>query len=159
MDYNNLKLYRRRYIPNEKVRLKDDVIIYADERIITTKWKTLKPRSDFDHGCSCFYIHDGFKISRFYDKNNKLLFHYCDIIEYQYDREENAYIFNDLLADVIIYEDGFVKVVDIGEIGEAVAQNIITLQQMHYALKTLDSLLNIIYDGKFDRLTEPLQGL
>ena len=34
MDKNNLLLYRRRYIPDELILLKDEIILYADENII-----------------------------------------------------------------------------------------------------------------------------
>ncbi|MDR2903576.1 MAG: DUF402 domain-containing protein [Clostridiales bacterium] len=159
MDNEQPKLYRRRYIPNECVCLKDDHIIYFDKNIILTQWTTLKPRSDFDHGCSCFYIHEGFKISKFYDKSGHFLYHYCDVVESIYNEKENSYVFNDLLADVIIYENGFVEVLDIGEIAIATAEHMITQEQMMNALKTLDKLLNLIYSGKLAELTEPMNML
>jgi len=33
----DFKIYRRRFIPDETIFLKDDVIIYADEQRIITK--------------------------------------------------------------------------------------------------------------------------
>jgi hypothetical protein len=153
------KLYRKRYIPNECVCLKDDEIIYFDEKIILTKWKTLKPRPDFDHGCSCFYLNEGIKISRFFDKIGQFLYYYCDIIETHYNAQENSYVFNDLLADVIIYETGFVEVLDIGEIALAVEEKIITQAQAMQALKTLDKLLNIIYNNQLIEWTKTLREL
>jgi hypothetical protein len=159
MDEKAPKLYRRRYMPDECVFLKDDEILYIDEKIILTQWKTLKPRPDFDHGCSCYYLDEGFKISRFFDKNDQFLYYYCDVIETHYRAEDNSYIFNDLLADVVIYDNGFVEVLDIGEIADAVENNIITPAQMIRALKILDKLLNIIYTGKLTTLAEPLHAL
>ena len=152
MDKEKPKLYRRRYIPDECILLKDDVILHQDDKLIITKWKTLKPRKDFDHGCSCFYLDKGIKISRFFDEEGELLFHYCDVIETHYDPEENAYIFNDLLADVIVYDNGFVKVLDVGEIAEAVDEGIITVAQAMNALRILDELLTLIYKGEFMQL-------
>lgn len=46
----NLKLFRRRFIPEEIVELKDDKILSMDKNnnIIITKWNVLKPRNDID---------------------------------------------------------------------------------------------------------------
>ena len=44
---DEIKLYRRRFIPEETVFLKDDIIEKADGDIIITRWKTLKPRKEF----------------------------------------------------------------------------------------------------------------
>ena len=48
------------------------------------------------------------KISKFLNKKKELVYYYCDIIETAYLKAENAYIFTDLLADVIIHPDGAV---------------------------------------------------
>ena len=49
-------LYRRRYMPDEIVELKDDEILHIDDEIIVTKWNVLKPRKDIDHGISIYYM-------------------------------------------------------------------------------------------------------
>ncbi|MDE6212138.1 MAG: DUF402 domain-containing protein, partial [Lachnospiraceae bacterium] len=67
-------LYRRRLIPEECVLLKDDKLLHRDSRIIVTSWNTLKPRKDIHHGCSCYYLEDGFKVSRFYKEDGSLLY-------------------------------------------------------------------------------------
>ena len=109
----NPTLYRRRIIPSECIHLKDDVILSCDEEHIVTSWLTLHPKKDLHHGCSCYYLQEGFKVSRFYNEKNSLLYWYCDIVDYEYREKEDTYIVTDLLADVIVYPDGFVKVVDI----------------------------------------------
>ncbi len=149
MDKNNLLLYRRRYIPDELILLKDDIILYADENIIKTKWNVLKPRKDFSHGISWYYIKEGWKISSFLKEDGSLLYYYCDIIDVEYNKEENKCVVNDLLADVKIYPDGKVEVVDIDEIADSLDKGIITAGSAKKALRQLDSLLRIIYSGKF----------
>ena len=54
-----IKLYRRRYIPNEIIYLKDDKILYADNEKIVTRWKALRLRPDFYGGISVCYIKEG----------------------------------------------------------------------------------------------------
>ena len=59
---DTIHLYRRRYMPDETVELKDDLILYRDDNILVTKWNILKPRKDIDHGISVYYMKDGFKM-------------------------------------------------------------------------------------------------
>lgn len=150
-------LYRKRLIPEECVLLKDDRVLYRDEEIIVTVWNTLKPRKDLHHGRSCYYLQKGIKVSRFYDENGSLLYWYCDIVDYDYNKETDTYIITDLLADVIIYPDGFVKVVDIDELATAREAGLLTDALLKKALLTLNHLLQVIYDGGFEKLQEPLE--
>lgn len=152
-------LYRKRIIPMECIPLKGDEILYMDEHQIVTKWSTLRKKEDFSHGVSCYYLDKGFKVSKFLKESGELLYYYCDIISYEYNPEENSYIFTDLLADVIIYPDGSVKVVDIGEIADALEENILTNAQAIEAFRRLDALLEIIYSGRFDELSKPIDGI
>ena len=141
------KLYRKRYMPREVVHLKDDIITYQGENVMVTKWDVLHPKAKFSHGVSCYYMDKGWKVSKFLNKIDELVYYYCDIIDTTYNQEENFYVFTDLLADVIIYEDGFVKVVDLGEIAEALEEKIITDREAKLALSRLDALLEVIYNG------------
>ena len=150
-------LYRKRLIPEECVLLKDDRLLYRDEEIIVTAWNTLKPRKDLHHGLSCYYLQEGIKVSRFYDENGPLLYWDCDIVDYDHDAGTDTYIITDLLADVIIYPDGFVKVVDIDELATAKDAGLLTDAMLKQALLTLSRLLQIIYDGGFEKLQEPLE--
>ncbi|MBD5492449.1 MAG: DUF402 domain-containing protein [Lachnospiraceae bacterium] len=150
-------LYRRRLIPEECVLLKDDRLLHRDNRIIVTSWNTLKPRKDIHHGCSCYYLEEGFKVSRFYKEDGSLLYWYCDIVDYDYDEKTDTYVITDLLADVIIYPDGFVKVVDIDELATARDAGLLSDEMLKKSLLTLNHLLQIIYDGGFDDLQRPLE--
>lgn len=150
-------LYRRRLIPEECVLLKDDRLLYRDDTRIVTAWNTLKPRKDIHHGCSCYYLDENIKVSRFYKEDNTLLYWYCDIVEYEYDEKTDSYIFTDLLADVIIYPDGFVKVVDIDELVTAKEAGLLSDEGLKTALLSLNKLLQTIYDGGFAELQKPLE--
>ncbi len=150
----NTTLYRKRFIPMETILLKDDNIVFQNEDVIVTKWNALKPREDFSKGISCYFLKEGYKISRFINKNDNIVYHYCDIIETEYIVQNNTYIFIDLLADVLIYENGFIKVVDIAEIAEALEKNILSLDLAQKALYRLDALLTIIYNGTWKQKTE-----
>lgn len=148
----NITLYRKRFIPNETILLKDDRIISCDSEKIITSWNVLKPRNDFTHGASCYFLNDGFKVSKFIDKNDNLLYWYCDIIDFEYFKTDNKYVFSDLLIDVIVYPDGFVKVLDMDEIADALDMNLISIDIVKKSLKRTNKLLKIIYDGNFDNL-------
>lgn len=146
-------LYRKRLIPEECVLLKDDIILQCNEDFILTKWSALKPKKDLHHGYSCYFLKEGYKVSKFYREDNTLLYWYCDIVDYEYKEKENSLIVTDLLADVLVYPDGFVKVVDIDEMVICLNDNRITLEQLKHSLTQLDRLLQIIYADKFDTLT------
>lgn len=150
MDKNKVRLYRRRFIPDEKILLKDDIIVSLDEERLVTKWNVLTKRHDFSHGTSCYFFKEGWKISRFLDDNDSLVYWYCDIIEPQYDKEDNSYTLNDLLIDVIIYPDGRVEVVDVDEAALALEKDIIPRELVIKALYRLDKLLKVIYGGGFE---------
>lgn len=153
----HLKIYRRRMIPDECILLKDDIILEQTKDLIVTKWNTLKPRRDFHHGYSCYFLNYGYKVSKLYREDNTFLFWYCDIVDYQYKEEENALIVTDLLADVVIYPDGFVKVLDINELAIALEKKLCDPERIMQALKKLDNLLNLIYDDKFDTLSSKIE--
>ncbi len=145
-------LYRRRIIPEECILLKDDVILSCDEERIITSWNALHPKKDLHHGMSCYFLKEGFKISKFCYEDGSLLYWYCDIVDYNYNSVDNSLIVTDLLADVIIYPDGFVKVVDLEELVTALESRSISLDTLKSSLLRLDRLLGLIYSNQFDTL-------
>ncbi len=151
-----LQIYRKRLIPAECILLKDDIIVEQDEDFIITKWKTLNPKTTFSHGCSCYFLKDGIKVSKFYRHDNSLLYWYCDVVTYEYNEAENSLLVTDLLADVIVHPDGTVQVVDLDELAEAFEKELITADQMSACLRQLNNLLTLIYRDKFDRIQEHL---
>ena len=150
------KLYRRRFIPNEMIQLKDDIILVMEEDLIVTKWVTLHPRKDIARGISAFYLDKGYKVSKIYDKKGNLVYWYCDIIQTKKDPEKNTIVIEDLLIDVILYNDGTVRIMDLDELADALEQQLISQQEATYALRTLHQLLQIISDKKFTSLQEPV---
>lgn len=152
-------LYRKRIIPDEIVLLDKDEILYANNDYIVTKWDTIRPKKILHHGCSCYYLNEGFKVSKFYREDGSLIYWYCDIISYSHDEKDNSYVFTDLLADVLVYPDGEVRVVDVGEIADALTDKTLTIEQMIPALRSLDKLLNIIYSGHFGTIQDQINSI
>lgn len=149
-------LYRRRFIPNELIPLKDDIILSLKDDLIITKWRTLHPRKDIARGVSAYYLDKGIKVSKIYDKNNQLVYWYCDIIQLNDDNDKNTVIIEDLLIDVLLYNDGSMRIVDLDELAVALDQQLITQKEATSALRKLDRLLHLIYDGRFCELQEPI---
>lgn len=152
-------LYRRRIIPDECIRLKDDVIIECNEDIILTKWDALKPKKDLHHGYSCYFLKQGFKVSKFYHEDGSLLYWYCDIVEYTYDQETDSLVSLDLLADVIVYPDGFVKVMDLDELVTSLESGALQGDLLKKCLLRLNRLLQIIYNGNFHVLQQYIEDV
>lgn len=154
MESESVRLFRRRFLPDEITELKDDRILSISERVIITKWDVLKPRPDISTGISAYFIDLGVKVSKVYDANHQLVYWYCDIIQTEYNKEDNAYTFNDLLIDVLILPDGRVHVVDIDEFADIMEDNILNKAVGLQALRQTQSLLDRIYSGKFTELSD-----
>ncbi|MCM1026862.1 MAG: DUF402 domain-containing protein [Roseburia sp.] len=156
---NISSLYRRRLIPAECILLKDDVIVEQNDEYLVTKWTTLRPKPDFSHGCSCYFFREGLKVSKIYRADSSLLYWYCDVAAFSHNAAEQSLTVTDLLADVILYPDGRVQVVDLDELAEALERGLLTKEQMSSCLRSLNYLLSLIYRDKFDRLQAPLNRL
>jgi predicted RNA-binding protein associated with RNAse of E/G family len=154
---DELKLYRKRIIPEECILLEDDEILYMDSEVIITKWNTLHPKKTLHHGYSCYFLERGFKVSKFYDHDSQLISWYCDIITHTYDPQTNTYIFTDLLVDVIVYPDGSVRVVDLDELADAQRDGLLSEDEMQKALRRTDKLLSLIYKGAFGKLQKYIE--
>lgn len=145
-----MKIYRKRYIPNEIIDISNDEIIYYDDERLITRWKPIHSRDDIGSGESCVFFKQGWKISKFFRKDGTFKFWYCDIIAYEYDKNEDTYILKDLLLDVIIHDDGKFEVLDEDELESALSDGIITEEIAKEARKKLQNLLKIIEDGKIE---------
>ncbi len=146
-------IYRKRYIPLEIKSLNDDEILLVTDEIIVTKWNTFKPKKEFSKGISYTFMNEGYKISKFMDDEGNTVYYYCDIISSEYQKEKNTWIFTDLLVDVKIYPSGFVEVVDVGEVAEALDKGLIGEETVKDLLVKMDRLLEIVYSGKWRELT------
>lgn len=153
---NQLSLYRKRFIPNDFVHLKDDIILYTDDNLIITKWRPLRPKKNMAGGVSAYYVNHGVKVSKIYNKNEQLLYWYCDIIQTKPGPNPESLIFEDLLIDVVLYEDGSIRILDLDELADALELHLISNKEAEQALRTLDCLLKLIYHDGFDELKTPI---
>ena len=151
-------LIRKRLIPLETLRLERDVVVHRSDRLLVTRWTTIKPKKELHHGSSCFLLKEGWKVSRFIDHQGNLICWYCDIVTHSYDEATDTYVFTDLLADVLVYTDGFIKVVDLDELSEANETGLLSLENLHKALRTTNALLTEIYAGRFEVFTAPINA-
>ena len=101
----------------------------------------------------------GYKISKFYNHEGSLISWYCDIIDYSYDPDSDTYVVTDLLADVILYPDGFVKVVDLDELAEAFEKRLLSDELLKKALRQTNQLLTLIYSGRFSSLQSVINDI
>lgn len=153
------RLFRRRFIPDENIELKDDMILALEPNLIITSWNVLKPRRDISRGVSAYFIDKGIKVSKVFDNAGQMVYWYCDIIETHYDEKENIYTFNDLLIDVIVYPDGQVEVLDMAEFADAMEQGILSVGTIAHAMRATDDLLHTIYAGEFEKYTHYIDDM
>ena len=150
------RLYRERIIPKEIIPLDNDIILFEDSSCIITSWNTLRFKPEFAKGLSYYDLNNNIKVSKFLSSDNRLVYWYCDILRISSDN--GSFTFTDLLADVIIYPDSTYKVVDLDELSDAVIKNLISLSDSANALRTLNNLLNMIYDGSFKKYQDILNS-
>ena len=157
----NIHLYRRRFIPDEILSLHKDEILYVDEDIILTRWDTLKPRADFSHGISAYFLKKNCKVTKVLNTDNELVYWYCDIMqmieEPQTNAEERVLIMEDLLIDILVYPDGSIRVLDLDEAADAAKQGLITSDMLYHSMRTANNLLNDIYAGKFQEYQQEIE--
>ena len=152
MNRDNLRIYRRRFIPNEMICLDSDEILHLDDEKLITRWSAIHARSDFAGGVSAYFFKEGWKVSKIYDHNGNVLHWYCDIVEYLFDENANSITCQDLLFDVVVSDNGRYKVLDCDEAAEAYESGLITGAQLCSALRSLHELMEVIYHDRFDRL-------
>lgn len=149
-----VRLFRKRFLPDETTELKDDKILSVSPNMLLTSWEVLKPRSDIANGISAYFIDLGIKVSKVFDADGQLVYWYCDIVEPQIDEEEGTYVFYDLLIDVLVYPDHQVRVVDLDEFADMVEESVLSQPLSIKALRRTDHLLQLIYSGRFNHLTD-----
>ncbi len=141
------KIYRIRYIPNETVDISSDTLLFRDDHLLITEWKPIHPRHDIAQGTSCVFFDAGYKVSQFMDPSGNLLYWYIDLIDIEYEKEMDTYRLKDLLADVKIYPDGRLEIVDLDELADALEQQLIFPEQGIKCLRILHRLLAEIQSG------------
>ncbi|MCR5521882.1 MAG: DUF402 domain-containing protein, partial [Lachnospiraceae bacterium] len=105
---------------------------------------------------SVYCLKEGWKISNIMDEEGNTLEWYCDICEFIIDDENNTFTSNDLLLDVIIYPNGRELILDADEAADALEKGLITNEQMIKALRSFNSLLEVIRHGEFENLIKRL---
>ena len=149
-----MKIYRKRFIPDEIVDISNDEVIKKTDDLIITKWIPIKPREDIGSGVSYTFFKEGYKISKFYNKNGEFLFWYCDIIDYEYNKEQDIYTFIDLLVDIKIYPDKKMELLDFGELQEAYDNKLISGKILLKAINNLNKLVTIIEEDGIESIID-----
>ena len=144
-----MKMYRKRFIPDEIVDISSDEVLERNGNIVVTRWKPIKPRNDIGGGISYTFLRRGYKISKIFNTKGDFIYWYCDVLEYTYDKEKDEYIFIDLLADVKVYPDGKVEVLDFAELTEAYRNKLISGKQLLDAMKSVNMLIEMIQNESF----------
>lgn len=144
-----IKMFRKRYIPNEIIDISGDEVLYMDDEVLVTKWLPIKPRNDIGRGMSFTFLKEGYKVSKFFDVNGNFSYWYCDIIDYRYDEVKDEHIFVDLLVDLKVNLKGEYEILDLEELNEAFLNKIITKDEFELAMERLNKLLDLVKAGDF----------
>lgn len=148
---------RRRFIPNEVITLKNDIIHYVSPELITTSWDTLKPRADFSKGISAYYPERGCKVTAILNSDTSIKYWYCDIMDTQIIGNHIETV--DMILDVIVREGGSYRILDCDELADCLSSGIITPEFASKSLWRLNRLLDTIYCNNFNELQAPVLDL
>ncbi|MFZ5989451.1 MAG: DUF402 domain-containing protein [Bacillota bacterium] len=142
-------VYRKRYIPCEVIDITGDELLFRSDDFLVTRWKPIRERQDISGGVSYTFLKEGYKISKFLGPSGEFKYWYCDIINVEYDKEQDKYTLVDLILDVRIMPDESVEVLDADELSEALEKGIVTKEEACRSLVILDKILKMAYEGKF----------
>ena len=142
-------LYRKRFIPNETILLKDDKILEITEDFVMTKWNCLNPRLDISYGYSAYFLKEGFTLSKVFDHEDNLVYWYCDIITSEYDASANALIVTDLLIDILVYANDSLRILDLNELADCLEQHSIDIRLACLSLRQATHLLSLLDQKTF----------
>lgn len=146
-----LKIKIRKFVPEKKIiNVSKDKIRQWDDNLLITEWLPRRAREDMSGGISFAFFDKGYKISWVYKGNYEFAFWYCDIIgQGKFSKSKKTFSYPDLMADVKISPDGKVTILDLHELADALEKSLITKKQSCDALRSLNSLLEIIDKGEF----------
>ncbi|WP_026506920.1 DUF402 domain-containing protein [Butyrivibrio sp. MC2013] len=150
-------LYRKRLIPSECIALKDDRILCCNDDHIITSWKAFSSKSYLSKGYSCYYLHEGIKLSKFLKEDGSFSRWYFDIVSYEWSASKDSLTVVDLLADVIIFPDNSMRVMDLDELAKAIEDDLISKKQTIHCLVCLDSLLRMLRKKGINVLARPIE--
>ena len=171
--YENIRLFRRRYIPEELKLLSDDEIVSVTDDRIVTRWKSIHPRYDFSFGESTYLLKKNLKISRIMDKDMKFLHWYVDIVRFM-GREalmvpetthlntaaadylsnrapetDRVIVVEDLLLDVRVLPTGCIEIEDMDEAAEALKTGLISSDMLKLSMDICQNYVKMLY-ARFD---------
>lgn len=152
-----MEVYRKRFIPNECIKLEDDIILENNDEYFITKWFPIKPRTDIKRGVSIVIYEKNIKISKIVDNEDKIVYYYIDIIECE--KTDEKLITTDYLLDIVYYEDMTIKILDLEELYDALYKNIITQQIFDDAINYVNKTLELIYSKEILKYIDKIREI
>ena len=146
---------RVRLIPQESILLKDDVILYRDDEQIITSWDAFRKRPELVRGLSVYYLKEHLKLSKVFHEDGDCHWSFA-LADYRFEENGTEPVMTDLLADVVVFRDGRIRVLDLDELADAHEQGLIDSSLLKKSLHTLNRLLRELYHDGVSRLSLPL---
>jgi predicted RNA-binding protein associated with RNAse of E/G family len=137
------KRYKKKLFPPAIIDISSDILYFFNKELMVTGWapEVDDPTEGVASVISFIFLEKGFQISKKFDKNNTFLYWYCDIIDVESDQENNIYTITDLVVDVVVYPDNYVRIIDLDELANLIEQDGLDKKLLLKALRNLDNLL------------------
>lgn len=144
------EMERERVFLGETNLLKEDVMIYRDNELLVVRWDTINRNKVFAKGISFYFPEEKIKVSALFDKDGGLVKYYCEVVEADYNKDSDKYVFRDLIVDVDLYEDGTYEELDEDQLKIALEDDeneIITPEKSREILRVKDNIIRKIHEG------------
>lgn len=147
MEYS--KRYKMKLTSNKLEDISDDKVLFQNDEIMVTDFSPKSSSMGTSRVLSFCLFKNNWQISANFDQEGHFRYWYCDIVDYSVNRENNSLTITDLAADVAVFPDNYVSVMDLDELGELIDTESISKEMSVKALKSAQALLKLVYDGQF----------
>ncbi len=144
-----MKIFKQKFIPEKIYDISDDEVIFFNNEFMITSWEATNSEMGVKKALSLTSFSNGYQISKKFNKENEFMYWYCDIVKAWHDREKNEIWIQDLIADVILFPDKALQVIDLPELVEARKNGLITEVLFQECHKSILSLVSSVIHGNF----------
>ncbi|PIQ25588.1 hypothetical protein COW36_21330 [bacterium (Candidatus Blackallbacteria) CG17_big_fil_post_rev_8_21_14_2_50_48_46] len=136
---SQLPIRKQKLHPVREVNLSGDTWLHQDEHLCVSYWHLPRTESDqVAHTLTLTIFDEAIQIHSKHNAAGERLYWYCDLLEVK--RDEGGWHLTDLLLDVVVFPDGSTRMLDLGELAEALEEGGIHPQQAAQALRLAETI-------------------
>lgn len=143
------KLLKHKLVPPSSEDISGDEVLYFDLDFLVTRWKPAKSNMNIGAAVSLLCVKSGVQISKKYNREGKFVYYYCDMVKTHWDPETETFEVTDLIADLIVFPDSELRLIDLEEFQEAYQSKVIDTEEFEFTKKCLLDITDKVICGNF----------